>query len=215
MNTAAPWHLTGRGFILMYRFQHSFIRESCFLPEEWMLKKWSGMGYVMLVDYLESPVGPYKELLVIPGKSNFGGSRHGTITKIYVDSEESMNSGRSNWGIPKELTEFSWTREGKQHEIRIGGDQAWMEIVLEPGTVPFPVDTRLLPLHLYQELDGKVFKVTPLGKGTGHFTLIKGIDVNPDFFPDLDLVEPMVAIYVDPFRLTFPVPEIKPFIGNK
>lgn len=215
MDAKAPWQLTGRGFILMYRLQNSFIRESCFLPEEWMKKKWSGMGYVMFVDYQKSPVGPYKELLVIPGKSRFDGSRRGTISKIYVDSADSMNNGRRNWGIPKELTEFSWTQEGRQHEIRIGGDNAWMEIVLEPGSFPFPVDTRLLPIRLHQELDNKIFRVSPHGKGTGHFTLIKGLDVNPEFFPDLDLVEPLVAIYVDPFRLTFPVPEIEPILGNQ
>ena len=78
MDAAAPWHLTGRGFILMYRFQDSFIRENCFLPEEWKETKWSGMGYVMLVDYQDTPVGPYKELLVIPGKSRLGGSRLAT-----------------------------------------------------------------------------------------------------------------------------------------
>ncbi len=215
MDAAAPWHLTGRGFILMYRFQTSFIRESCFIPDEWKDSKWSGMGFVMLVDYQDSPVGPYHELLVIPGKTRFEGSRLGTISKIYVDSTDSMVNGRKNWGIPKELAEFKWDQENRLHTITIGGKNPWMVIALEPGRVPFPVDTRLLPINLYQESDGKIFRVSPRGKGTGHFTLIKGIDVNPDFFPDLDLVEPLVAIYVDPFRLTFPVPEIENILGNQ
>ncbi len=215
MDAAAPWHLTGRGFILMYRFQDSFIRENCFLPEEWKETKWSGMGYVMLVDYQDTPVGPYKELLVIPGKSRLGGSRLATISKIYVDSVDSMENGRKNWGIPKELTDFTWEQEGREHIISIGSGESWMDIVLEPGSVPFPVDTRILPIHLYQELNNKIYRVSPRGKGTGHFTLVKGINVNPNFFPDIDLVEPLVAIYVDPFRLTFPEPEIEHIIGNQ
>lgn len=210
MNAAAPWHLTGRGFILMYRFPETFIRESCFLPEEWKESKWSGVGFIMLVDYQDSPVGPYHELLIIPGKSLLGGSKLGTISKIYVDSADSMVNGRSNWGIPKELTDFRWTQEGRQHTIQVGSINPWMEIVLEPGSVPFPVNTSFLPIHLYQELDEKIFRISPHGKGTGHFTLIKEIQVNPIFFPDIDLVEPLVAIYVDPFRLTFPLAEIEP-----
>ncbi|MFA5815717.1 MAG: hypothetical protein WC865_08880 [Bacteroidales bacterium] len=51
MDTPAPWTLSGRGFILMYRFPEEFIRESCFLPDEWKDLKWSGSGYVMLADF--------------------------------------------------------------------------------------------------------------------------------------------------------------------
>lgn len=215
MDTPAPWNLTGRGFILMYRFPESFIRESCFLPENWKELKWSGLGYVMLVDYQDSPVGPYRELLIIPGKARFGGSKLGTISKIYVDSETSLENGRKNWGIPKELTDFNWSQEGRQHLIQVNSASPWFEILLESGSIPFPVDTRLLPIHLYQELDGQSYRVSPYGKGTGHFTLVKGINVDPQFFPGLDALEPIVAIYVDPFRMTFPVAEIGPADGDQ
>lgn len=72
MDTPAPWSLSGRRFILMYRFPEAFIRESCFLPDEWKDLKWSGLGYVMLIEYQDSPVGPYCELLIIPGKARLG-----------------------------------------------------------------------------------------------------------------------------------------------
>ncbi|TSA38853.1 MAG: hypothetical protein D4R64_01595 [Porphyromonadaceae bacterium] len=213
MDAKAPWNLSGRGFILMYRFPQEFIRESCFLPDEWKDLKWSGLGYVMLVDYEDSPVGPYHELLFIPGKTRLGGSKLGTITKIYVDSIDSMVNGRNNWGIPKELTDFKWTQEGRQHLIQVGSLMPWLEIVLEPGSIPFPIDTRFLPIHLQQELDNQKFRVSPSGKGTGHFTLIKGITVDPLFFPGIDILEPLVTIYADPFRMTFPVAEIEPKNG--
>ena len=119
MESPAPWTLTGRGFILMYKFPESFVRESCFLPEEWKILKWSGQAYVMLVDYHDSPVGPYHELLVMPGKADLGGSARRSISKIYVDSVTSMMDGRSNWGIPKELTDFKW--EGNLLRARLAG----------------------------------------------------------------------------------------------
>jgi len=205
MQTPAPWTLSGRGFILIYRFPEEFIRDSCFLPEEWKILKWSGFGYVMLVDYQNSPVGPYHELLIIPGKARLGGTTPRTISKIYVDSVDSMYDGRSNWGIPKELTDFKWTAKDRRHLIQIGSYSPWMEIRLEVGGIPFPFSTRMLPLHLYQELDGQIFRVSPSGKGTGRFSLVKDIKVDPLYFPELNLLEPLVSIYVDPFRMKFPV----------
>ena len=209
METPAPWNLTGRAFILMYRFPEDFIRESCFIPEEWKILKWSGIGYVMLVDYKDSPVGPYNELLIIPGKADLAEKKLRTISKIYVDSAESMFSGRSNWGIPKELTDFKWTQKDRRHLIQVGGYLPWLEIRLEEGGFRFPFNTGLLPIHLYQELNGQKFRVSPKGKGTGRFSLVKDIKVDPYYFPELNLLEPLVAIYVNPFRITFPVAEVE------
>ncbi|MFA6127212.1 MAG: acetoacetate decarboxylase family protein [Bacteroidales bacterium] len=214
MDAPAPWVLSGRGFILMYRFPAAFVRDSCFLPDEWKESKWSGIGYVMLVDYQSSPVGSYRELLIIPGKTRFGGVKLATISKIYVDSCESMINGRINWGIPKELTDFTWTEENRLHTIQVGSNKPWFQLVLETGSIPFPVNTKLLPIHLYQELDEKKFLINPSGKGTGHFTLIKYAKADSAFFPDLDQVEPLVAIYVNPFRLTFPVANVEAMNGD-
>jgi len=209
MNAPAPWNLSGRGFILIYRFPEAFVRESCFLPEEWKELKWSGLGYVMFADYEDTPVGPYRELLIIPGKTSHGGVKLATIAKIYVDSTESMANGRQNWGIPKEFADFSWSQENREHTIRVGGSQPWLEIVMEHGSIPIPIDTRLIPMNLIQYIDDKQFRVSPKGRGTGRFTLIKGINVNPLFFPGIDELEPIVAFYVDPFQMSFPVAKIE------
>ena len=212
MNTPAPWTLKGRGFILMYRFPEDFVRESCFLPDEWKILKWSGIGYVMLVDYTESPAGPYRELLVIPGKARLSKVKLRTVSKIYVDSFDSMYDGRSNWGLAKELTDFKWTQKERRHLIQVGFGP-WLEIRLEVGSIPFPVDSRMLPIKLYQELEGKRFRVSPVGRGIGRFSLIKDVKVDPLYFPELNVLEPLAAIYVDPFRLTFPVARVESIEG--
>ncbi len=60
----------------------------------------------MMVDYLESPVGPYREILASPVL------RPGVIPAmavpfIAVDSEPSVHGGRTHWHLPKVLAEFT------------------------------------------------------------------------------------------------------------
>ena len=197
----------------MYRFREDFIRDSCFLPEEWKILKWSGLGYVMLFDYQDSPVGPFHELMIIPGKANLGGSRLRTISKTYVDSVDRLFDGRSNWGIQGDLTDFQWTHKHRRHLIQMGSFAPWLEIRLESGGIPFPVNSFLLPVHLHQEIDGQIFKFSLSVKGRGRFGLIKDIKVDPMYFPELNLLEPLAAIYIDRLRMTFPVAETKSVPG--
>lgn len=214
MNTPAPWHLKGRGFILMYRFPEAFIRDSCFLPEEWKILKWTGIGFVMLVDYTDSPVGPYHELLIMPGKARIDKRKSRTVSRIYVDTFESMYDGRSNWGLPKEVTDFKWTQKDRRHLIQAGSFGSWFEMRLEVGSIPFPIHSRMLPLRLHQELDGMKYSVTPVASGTGRFCLVKDVKVDPYYFPELNMLEPLAAIYVDPFRMTFPAARIEKTAGS-
>ncbi len=67
----APWKLTGNGYILLYRFTKAFVAEHGFLADFQKEKFVSSWGAVMLVDYQSSPVGPYHELLFIPGLFSF------------------------------------------------------------------------------------------------------------------------------------------------
>ncbi|GAB3639487.1 acetoacetate decarboxylase family protein [Spirosoma arcticum] len=69
---------------------------------------WGWVGTVMLVDYETSPVGPYQELLFVPGLFRFGDTTSFSIAKIYVSTRASVWNGRQNWGIPKELAHFSF-----------------------------------------------------------------------------------------------------------
>lgn len=57
----------------------------------------------MLLKYKSSPVGPYNELAYIPGKYKAGkcSTPLFSVQRIWVDSEASVQGGRSNWGLPK------------------------------------------------------------------------------------------------------------------
>lgn len=86
-----------------------------------------GLTNVQLIRYTESPVGPYDELIYVPGsfeaptgpvRSSGGGegvssSRRPSkpalrITRIYVSTFASVVNGRRNWNIPKHLARFAF-----------------------------------------------------------------------------------------------------------
>jgi hypothetical protein len=204
-NVPAPWTLKGEGIILIYRFKKSWVEENGHLPEPLKGKFHGGFGYVMLVNYKESPVGPYKELLFIPGK--FQKNRLQSITRIYVDSESSTQNGRKNWGIPKETLPFTWESKKGSDLIAIkSGTKEVFSAEISYSGFPFPVSTALLPLRLGQTLDKMNFLTKPSGSGWGKLAKIKKLNLVPEFFPDIRLVKPLLAIKVNPFTIHFPKP---------
>ena len=203
----APWTLQGEGIVLLFHFKKDWVAQAGNLPAHLQGKFKGGFGYVMLVNYQESPVGPYKELLFIPGK--FGEEKLQSITTIYVDSEASTANGRANWAIPKETAEFHWQKEKgiDQVEVSLNGQQVFRASI-RSGGIPFPMSTALLPIRLRQELEGQVLFTQPEGKGWGKLARIQDVEVDPQLFPDIRGIKPLIALKVSPFTLTFPKPSI-------
>ncbi|KAL9534840.1 hypothetical protein SMMN14_01386 [Sphaerulina musiva] len=73
------------------------------------------IGMIQVLRYTESPVGPYDELLIIPGffeYENEGEKEEGVrVSRIYVSQKYTCWNGRVNWNIPKHLARFDWTYE--------------------------------------------------------------------------------------------------------
>jgi hypothetical protein len=200
----APWSLEGRGYIVLYRFKDSFVRERGFLPEG--ASPSGGLGSVMLVDYRSSDAGPYRELLFIPGKLDLAGGRWHRITKIYVSTMESVLNGRKNWAIPKDRADFDFSggRDGESVTVSRGGADFFRARFRARGP-RFPVSTAFLPFPLLQGGDGAYLQTTFSGKGSGRLAAISEIEADQALFPDLGAARPLAAIAVDPFRITFPV----------
>lgn len=201
----APWNLKGIGIILIYKFSKAWVENHGLLPEYLQGKFKGGLGYLMLVNYTESPVGPYKELLLIPGKFSPSGKQ--SISKIYVSSEASTFNGRANWGIPKDTLPFSWeTKDGVEKIQLHSEDKVVFDCEIRSGGIPFPVSTALLPIDLYQRWEGQDFYTKPAGKGWGKLAKVKIMHSDPAFFPAMDQVKPLLAVKVDPFYINFPTP---------
>lgn len=195
---SAPWNLTGNGYILVYRFPPA--------PEEPFA---GGLGMVMLVDYETSDVGPYREMLFIPGFFRYRRRRYLTITEIYVSTRTSVVNGRRNWGIPKELASFEVQALGERVE-RISvqrGDDRFATFTLEHSGWSIPMTTALVPrcLHtLAQPYDGRMYLTAPSGRGRLTLARLRDIQIDEDFFPDVTKGRLLFAFKVTSFELLFP-----------
>jgi hypothetical protein len=210
MKVAAPWRLKGEGYIFLYNFPKEFVEHECFLPDELEHRFQGGMGAMMLVDYHESPVGPYQELLLIPGAFAVGKLKRQSITKIYVSTQESIENGKRNWAIPKELAEFTSTKNGREERITVRkGKRIILDISLERGFLPFPVLTSLLPFPLLQFGPRGTYLTCFQGHGVGKRARIVDLSAGIGLFPDVSRFRPLTGIKINNFSIIFPEAEIK------
>ncbi|MRR16332.1 MAG: acetoacetate decarboxylase [Deltaproteobacteria bacterium] len=201
----APWTLTGRGFMVLYKFSREFLRHQAFLPPDEGITPAGGLGALMIIDYTASDAGPYSELLFIPGKVHAGGGRWHRITKIYVSTMVSVLNGRRNWGIPKEPARFHFSRRDNLERIEVVSDAGtFFQTEIKIAGPHFPVSTKLLPFPLMQGKPGAWLQTTFSGRGWGRLAFIRSIESHQQYFPDLAGTKPLVAISIDPFHITFP-----------
>ncbi|PHH71019.1 hypothetical protein CDD83_5294 [Cordyceps sp. RAO-2017] len=76
-----------------------------------------GLGMIQIIRYHSSPVGPYDEMLVVPGSyawerdgpdGRAERGRNPRISRIYVSQKQTCYNGRINWSCPKHLARFEW-----------------------------------------------------------------------------------------------------------
>ncbi len=209
-----PWKLTGRGWVLLYRFDADFVQQVGQVAPYADGDFKGGVGAVMLLDYHTSPVGPYQELLFIPGVFGHGRGRYHTVTTIYVSTQVSVENGRDNWGVPKQLASFNIT----QHDERTTqftaaqDDNIFFDATLESGLVRFPVNTAFVPKPmspklLQQHPDGHLLVTAPYAAGViGPVGTLKSIAADGVAFPDVSSQTPIGIVEWVSLRLTFPSP---------
>lgn len=213
----APWKLTGEAYILLYKFSDKFIKENGFLAD-YQTNNWAGgFGTVMCVNYFSSNVGPYFELLFIPGKINLkklylGKIKTGfTISKIYVSTMDSVENGKNNWGIPKELADFQWNKFSENTtEVKVLLNKIeFFSAVFKNKSFSFPITTSLIPLKIIQKLGEKYFQTKPYSKGKASFAKIENLEVSENFFPKIINCKPILVSKISNFKMVFPLAEIE------
>jgi len=210
MKYPSPWILNGQGIILTHNFKKSWLIKNGFIPEHLQRQFMGGLSFTMLVNYTESNCGPYKELLFIPGLFLINKRYHFMITKIYVDSTDSMSSGRSNWGIPKELAEINWAETGSTITFNVQqNNQFVFDAEFRSNPVKFPVTSQLSPFKFYQEMEDHSYVFKPKGSGQGTICKLKKLhSVSPQFpiFPEGKLIN---CLHIKKFNLAFPSSKIE------
>lgn len=120
MDSPAPWTLRGHAYVCALAMPDALRRQQGGTAEA--LGPATGrLGVVMFVDYQRSEVGPYRELLFMPGPCRFpDGLRRWSIGRIYVSSEDSASNGNRNWGLDKRVASFQVerTRYGESVTVR-------------------------------------------------------------------------------------------------
>ncbi len=211
----APWELVGRGYIAMLRFSpDSKVQDSFLLPSLAGKRGKSPYGWLMFVDYQSSDVGPYHELLFIPGSFPFeDGQRHLSISRIFVSSMDSVVNGQRNWGIPKDVADFD-VRYGDNGIDRVAVSKngkvfAELDFKSYPFWIPFL--GALIPKRfrtLGQHHEGKTFVYTPSASGWVKPARTMRAKADPAMFPNLGRAKAVLTVEIPRFRMTFPVSKI-------
>jgi hypothetical protein len=199
-----PWELTGSGYIILFKFPSEFFEKEGNIPP--VLNKYLKfrVGAVILVNYTSSDVGPYKELLFIPGIFHYEKKYYLSISKIYVSTIASVINGQNNWGIPKELADFELKNLGNKSEkfIISKGNKMIMDITFSPGKLALPIHNKFFPVPFIQYFLEKLFFYKLSAKGKGKFAEILDIQINDEYFPDVNKIKPLTVIKIEDLILS-------------
>jgi len=225
----APWLLRGEGLALLYRLgKHAGPFPSAGRGDGFSggAAFRGGIGAMILVDYSASPVGPYRELVFIPGRYTYTVAGPAiapspidnraqrprrvtahTISRIYVTTQPSLDGGRRNWGIPKGLARIDWKREGPVGEVTVTTlpDHAFALSVRFHGTgIALPFDFRILPRPLAQAGGNLVYLTKVSASGRARLARATDLEVNERLFPALAHRRPFAAVSIPIATLLFP-----------
>jgi hypothetical protein len=93
---AAPWTVQARALV--------WVQRASAPPFAW-LGRTQPLAMVCFVDYLDTPVGPYHEVLAGAFVRD-GRHPRAQVPFIAVDSLASVHGGRANWALPKTVATF-------------------------------------------------------------------------------------------------------------
>lgn len=208
----APWQLTGDGYIVTFWLPEHMDTAQTFTPDTLKGRHSGRLATIMYVNYHTSDVGPYQELLFIPGQFSFKGKKRWSITKIYVNTWESVVNGNINWGIPKEQADFHVEELNGVHTVQLSQDgHLFAELKFKEMGFKMPVNSRLTPEFmrtLGQHREGNTYLYTPSTKGHVKLGALLSSKFDPHYFPDLTQASVLGAVRVSDFEMVFPVSTI-------
>lgn len=211
----APWDLVGHGYIFALWMPRDVLDHGSFTPQGLVRTGIGRLAFAMFVDYASSDVGPYHELLYIPGKLRFGAESRLSITRIFVSSQASVVNGRINWGIPKDRCDFT-VRYGAADQVALRDEsgRSFAEMELEAYGPRLPAPMRWTPRAwrtLSQVREGQRYTYVPEASGHFRFARVRHWRFDPAVFPDLARGRVLAAMRITDFSMRFPVAKIEPY----
>lgn len=190
-----PWDLRASGLVMLMRANKQLQGGLYGGP----------VAALMLVNYEQTPVGPYKELLFIPGWRKNGRGRHFSIDQIWVDSHESVQGGRENWGIPKHYAGFEWEEEPDNLMVNVHHEgETFFSAAFELGRFQFPIPAGPFFPTLYQTLNGFEYWTKPKASGRGRLAKLTAMMTTHEKLPSAGESQVIAAVKIDACRMLFP-----------
>ena len=209
----APWHLKGQGYVMVVQLPQQVLNEQSFISDELKATRRGHVAYIAFADYQNSDVGAYHELLYIGGTLKFGQKRHLSISKIYVSTQDSIDNGQKNWGIPKEMAHFEVQYGADNHDtIKLSAPtgETIAQFSFSHHLFSFPVNTKLAPTRLRtlaQDWHGQRFFFPLQASGYVKPALLKESYFDKRYFTDLNQGHIIACFKVTDFSMVFPVPK--------
>ncbi len=207
-----PWQLSGNGCAALYRFSADEARS---LAPDWLKDHAiGGLGAMMLIDYRRSNVGPYRELLLVPGRFKLGRRRLYSVTHIYVSTEESQFNGQVNWGIPKQVADFEVEDiDTRTHRWTASKDGVpFFKATVTDGLLRFPFNTAVnpFPATLIQErdIDRARYYTAPQAGGSLSLARMEDVHIDGAYFPDMTQHRLLGVLQSYNLRMKFPLPKL-------
>lgn len=210
----APWDLQGQGYIFLLRMPQAVLDHGSFTPPGLQRAGRGRLAIAMFVDYATSDVGPYHELLYIPGKLRFEAKRHWSISRIFVSSWASVVNGQRNWGIPKDRCDFE-VHYGATDciALRTDQDRVFAELELQAYGPRLPAPMTWTPRSwrtLSQVHQGQRYTYVPEARGHFRFARVRHWRFDAGMFPDLAQGRVLLAARITDFSMRFPVSSVQP-----
>lgn len=213
LRAKAPWDMTGDAYVLVLKMPDGMLDTQCFEPDSLKGLRLGAPSHVMYVDYKSSPVGPYKELLFMPGKFRFGRKACRTISKIFVSTRESVVNGVENWGIPKTLARFETRTMSDRHERIVVSTEGlvFADLTFSASSFGFPFSDRWVPERFKakaQPYQGKTYFYAPTTRATLKWARLRKNRIDANLFPDISRGKPLRCVRLEAFRMHIPAATI-------
>lgn len=211
----APWRLTGDAWVLPMTMPKEVVCGGSFTNDALRGREAGGFSTAMVVNYTTSNVGPYQEILFMPGRFDFGDRCRPSITRIFVSTWDSVVNGQKNWGIPKDRADFSITKEpgGIEHIVVAQHGRVFADFRVKRAGFSLPVPMVPLPRstrEIGQVQNGQEYFYAPSLRGKFARARFLGGEFDRKMFPDLNLGRPLPGVRITDFVIDFPVATVRP-----
>jgi NADPH2:quinone reductase len=209
MRAKAPWRLGGDAYMVDLKMPEEVLDQECFVPEILKGRRFGTSSRMIYVDYKDSPVGPYKELLFNPPKFRFDNRSCRTISKIFVSTPESVVNGRDNWGIPKTLAEFeSRTLENGWEQITVSSEGVvFAELTFSSVRFGMHYSDRWFPARfrtMAQPYQGRFYCYAPVTSTMMKMGRLRESKIDSKMFPAITKGKVTLCVRLENFRMWIP-----------